>query len=96
MTTARTDLPERQKDNQTRQYWRTIFDSTPIPTFIVDDDMRIQDCNLAAAQLLGPQPELVLKQRGGEALGCIHAAAKGCGHAVQTGLGRRQDESPSP
>jgi len=80
MITASTDMPDAQKDCQTRQYWRTIFDSTPIPTFIVDADMRIQDCNLAAAQLLGPQPELVLRQRGGEAWGCIHAEANGCGH----------------
>lgn len=83
MTTAQTEMLDGPRDGQTRQDRRTIFDSTPIPTFIVDGDMRILDCNLAAAQLLGPQPELVLKQRGGEALGCIHAAAKGCGHAVQ-------------
>ena len=63
------------------EYFRAIFDAIPLPTFIVDADVRIQDYNAAGSQLLGPEPELALYHRGGEALNCIHAEAKGCGQS---------------
>jgi PAS domain-containing protein len=65
----------------TQRFLRTVFDAIPLPTFIVDDDVRIQDYNTAAAQLLGPEPELALHHRGGDALHCIHSTAKGCGQS---------------
>ena len=61
---------------------RAIFDALPLPTFIVDDDVRIQDYNTAGGQLLGPDPQLALHRRGGDALHCIHAEAKGCGQSL--------------
>ena len=62
-------------------YLRAIFDAIPLPTFIVDEDVRIQDYNAAGAQLLGPEPRLALLHRGGDALHCIHSEANGCGHS---------------
>jgi hypothetical protein len=41
-----------QKDIEKRPYLRAIFDTIPLPTFIVDDDVRIQDYNAAAGFLL--------------------------------------------
>ncbi len=65
-----------------RQHLRTIFDTIPLPTFVVDDDVCIQDHNAAAGYLLGPEPELAFHRRGGEALHCIQAEAKGCGRGA--------------
>jgi hypothetical protein len=70
-----------QKDLEKRQYLRTIFDTIPLPTFVVDEDVRIQDYNAAAGLLLGPAPELTMYNRGGDALHCIHAETKGCGQS---------------
>jgi PAS domain-containing protein len=39
------------------RHLQAIFDAIPSPTFIVDADVRIQDFNLAANQLLWPQPQ---------------------------------------
>jgi PAS domain-containing protein len=64
-------------------FHRVLFDAMPLPVFVVDDDMRIFDCNAAAARLLGKGKRLILRHRGGEVLDCIHAAEtpEGCGHA---------------
>ena len=70
-----------QKGLEKRQYLRSIFDTIPLPTFVVDDDVRIQDYNAAAGFLLGPKPELAFHNRGGEALHCIQAEANGCGRS---------------
>lgn len=69
-------------NRQDRQYLRTIFDTVPLPTLVVDEDVRIQDYNKAAGRLLGPQPELILHRRGGDALHCLHSEEKGCGRGV--------------
>lgn len=58
---------------------RVIFDTIPLPTFVVDEDVCIQEFNKTAARLLGPEPESALHRRGGEALHCIHSEAHGCG-----------------
>jgi PAS domain-containing protein len=63
------------------QYLRAIFDAIPLPAFVVDADVRIQDFNTAAEQYLGPDPALALYRRGGEALHCINAEMAGCGRA---------------
>ncbi len=72
-------MPLGQPNAEKERYLRAIFDAMPLPAFIVDADVRIQDCNRAAAQLLGPQPLLALHRRGGDALHCLHAEANGCG-----------------
>jgi len=73
---------DEERDERRIQYLRAIFDAFPVPAFIVDDDVRIQDFNTAAEQLLGPEPEIALHRRGGEALHCIHAESDGCGKTV--------------
>ena len=72
----------RQEQNEQKaQYLRAIFDTIPMPTFIVDGDVRIQDFNSAAEPFLGPEPAAALYRRGGEALHCLHAEPQGCGKA---------------
>jgi len=70
---------EGQKDAETGRYWRAVFDANPLPMFVVDEDVRIEDFNTAAAQLLGPESRRKLRFRGGDALHCIHAQVSGCG-----------------
>jgi hypothetical protein len=76
-------MPNGKKEGQDGQYLRAVFDASPLPTFVVDADIRIHDYNAAAAHLVGPEPELALHRRGGDALHCIHAEAKGCGQSEQ-------------
>jgi len=70
-----------EKQEQKVQYWRSIFDTIPVPTFIVDADVRIENFNTAAEPFLGPEPALALYQPGGEALHCINAERSGCGQS---------------
>jgi hypothetical protein len=70
-----------QPDVAERQYLRTIFDVLPLPAFIVDEDVRIEDHNAAAAVLLGPEPEMSIHRRGGEVLHCIRSEPGGCGQS---------------
>lgn len=65
-----------------RHFLRTVFDTVPVPTFIVDDDVRIQDFNTAAGHLLGPEPQRALRRHGGDALHCINSEANGCGRSA--------------
>jgi PAS domain-containing protein len=58
---------------------RAVFDAIPLPTFVVDEDVRIQDFNAAAAELVGPDAQLALHHRGGDVLHCIHSESRGCG-----------------
>lgn len=64
---------------------RVIFDSTPLPMFLVRDDVRIVDFNDAAAGLLGEGKESALQKRGGEALHCINSTKTpdGCGRSPE-------------
>jgi PAS domain len=62
---------------------RSVFDAMPSLIFVVDNDVRIQEYNAAAAELLLLKRPSVLKRRGGEVLNCLHAAdvPEGCGRA---------------
>jgi PAS domain-containing protein len=62
---------------------RTIFDAMPALVFVVDQDVRIQEYNTAAADFLKLSESSVIRHRGGEALHCIHSTESpdGCGHA---------------
>ena len=64
-------------------FHRMIFDAMPMPVFVVDEDVRILECNAAAVRLFGPDRQSLLKRRGGEVLHCVNAAKapEGCGHA---------------
>ncbi len=63
---------------------RKIFDSIPSLVFVVDEDVRIQEYNNAAAEFLLMKRHAVIKQRSGEVLKCIHSTEEpgGCGHAA--------------
>lgn len=76
-------MRDREKLERRIQYSRAIFDAIPVPTLIVDEDVRICDFNTAAEALLGSSPASGLHQRGGEVLGCLHAEASGCGKGEQ-------------
>lgn len=62
---------------------RSVFDAMPSLVFVVDDDVRIQEYNAAAAELLLFKRPSVLQRRSGEVLNCLHAAdvPEGCGRA---------------
>lgn len=77
----RAQRQDETRDEQRAQYLRAIFDAFPVAAFVVDNDVRIQDFNTTAEQLLGPEPAMALHRRGGEALHCIHAETNGCGKA---------------
>lgn len=60
-------------------FHKVVLDAIPDPIFVVDDDVRILDCNASAARMLGGA--LVFGSRGGEVLHCLHAEPAGCGRA---------------
>jgi PAS domain-containing protein len=68
-------------------FHRMLFDAMPMPVFVVDEDVRILECNTAAARLLGKSKPSLIGKRCGEALNCIHAleAPEGCGHSPDCG-----------
>ena len=61
----------------------TIFDAIPSLIFIVDDDVRIQEFNMAAAGFIQKERDVVLQRRGGDVLNCLHSREtdQGCGKA---------------
>jgi PAS domain S-box-containing protein len=65
------------------EMYRVVFDALPSLVFVVDDDVRIYECNAAAENLLGAKSPTVLKKRAGQVLHCLHAAdvPEGCGRA---------------
>jgi len=63
------------------RYLLALFNANPVPTFIVDGDMRIQDSNSAGSSLIRGGLEPSRGRRSGEAFHCIHSAARGCGQA---------------
>lgn len=62
---------------------RSVFDTLPSLVFVVDDDVRIEEYNVAAAEFLSVQRSAILRRRGGEVLHCLHATdvPEGCGRA---------------
>ena len=63
-------------------FHRVLFDSMPMPVFVVDRDVSILDYNSAAARIIGQGRREILGRRGGDILHCIHAPPKGCGNSV--------------
>ena len=65
-------------------YYRTILDTLPVPIFIVDNDIRVHDLNIAASQLFGVHKREIYKMRGGDALHCLNSssAPEGCGRSA--------------
>lgn len=62
---------------------KAVFDALPSLVFVVDSDVRIQEYNKAAADLLGAERKTILRRRAGNALHCVHSLAvpEGCGRA---------------
>lgn len=63
------------------QMIRYVFNTLPSIIFVVDDDVRIQEYNTAAAEFLLANRSSILKSRGGEVLHCLHSTdvPEGCG-----------------
>jgi hypothetical protein len=63
---------------------KEIFDAFPSPVFVVDEDVRIQEYNSTAAELLMAEKNTILKTRAGEVLHCVHSyeSPEGCGRAL--------------
>jgi nitrogen-specific signal transduction histidine kinase len=61
----------------------SILDAVPFPILVVDDDVRIIGYNLAASRMISQAPGLVIRQRAGEVLHCLHSTESpgGCGRA---------------
>ena len=79
-------------------FYRSILDAVPTPILVVEDDVRVVDYNLAAESLLSADRDLVIRQRGGEAIHCIHATDSplGCGrgpHCADCVLRRSVDQA---
>jgi PAS domain-containing protein len=66
-----------------RTLLRTVFDALPSLIFVVDHEVRIQEYNAAAADVLEAGRETILRQRAGDILHCIHSSEtpEGCGHS---------------
>ena len=65
----------------TSDYLRTVLDAVPAPIFVVDDDLRVLDSNLAGKQVAGGDAPTGLQRLCGEVLRCLHAleSEHGCG-----------------
>lgn len=53
--------------------FRALFDAMSALVFIVDERLMIHDANLAAARVLGPEAELLLKRLCGDVLRCLNS-----------------------
>lgn len=64
-------------------FLKAVLDANPAMMFVVDDDVRILECNATAQQFFagGQSP---FQRRGGDALQCLQAVEHpdGCGHAA--------------
>lgn len=72
-------MNEREK----RDMLAAVFDALPSLVFVVDQDVRIQEYNAAASNLIMAERNTVLKRRAGEILHCIHSSevSAGCGRS---------------
>jgi len=62
---------------------KVVFDALPSIVFVVDQDVRIQEYNTAASDLLMADRMIVIRQRAGDILYCAHSreTPEGCGRA---------------
>jgi hypothetical protein len=65
---------------------RALFDAYPAPTYLFDEELRIEVMNRAAVELAGGVPgQLPPLTRSGEALHCLEAEPAGCGRGGACG-----------
>jgi hypothetical protein len=71
------------KEKEKVDMLRAVFDAMPSLIFVVDQDVRIQEYNASASDLLGAERTAVIKQRTGEVLHCVHSleVPEGCGRS---------------
>jgi len=71
-------------ENDSVQLIKYVFDVIPSIVFVVDEDVRIQEYNAAAAEFLLVERASILKHRGGEVLHCLHSndVPDGCGRGA--------------
>lgn len=62
-------------------FFKSLVDALPSIVLVVDEDVRIQEYNSAASELLTDEKMTVLKRRAGEVFHCLHATdvPEGCG-----------------
>jgi len=62
--------------------YRALLNAIPLWAFVVDEEVRVQDLNDAAAAVFAPDKRVVLDLTGGEVLHCLHwqDSPQGCGH----------------
>ena len=62
---------------------REIFNAMPSMVFVVDEDVKVQEYNSAAADFLRLDRSAILRHRGGEIMRCMHStdSPHGCGRA---------------
>ncbi len=63
-------------------FHKVVIDAIPAPIFVVDGDVRVLECNTAAAAMIGGS-ETAWGRRGGDLLHCVNAlhGPHGCGTA---------------
>jgi len=76
-------MTELEAPQTAETYYRAILNAIPLPIFLVDEDLQVHELNEAAKRVFGLAGEIVLQQRGGDVLHCLHATEtpKGCGHS---------------
>ena len=64
---------------------REVFDALPSMIFVVDQDVRIQEYNAAAEELMRSGRDTILQHRAGEILHCINSEEdkRGCGKTTK-------------
>ena len=62
-------------------FLNTILDKIPYPTFLMDDDVRIHEYNLAAISLFDIELGRVNRVRCGDAFCCVYSMPDGCGES---------------
>ncbi|CAK8718954.1 PAS domain-containing protein [Candidatus Electrothrix gigas] len=65
----------------TEKMIREVFDALPSMVFVVDRDMRVQEYNAAAEDLMSDGHKTVLQRPAGDILHCVHSVegSQGCG-----------------
>jgi hypothetical protein len=64
-------------------HYAHLLNAIPVPIFIVDEDVRILDLNVAASTAFGLSKGAICSRRTGEVLHCLHSkeVPEGCGRA---------------
>jgi PAS domain S-box-containing protein len=81
------DITDRKKVEEALQSERNnlkaIFASSPVGKLLLDEELMIADANTELASIVLKAPGLIVGQRMGDGLGCVHSLEneKGCGFA---------------